>query len=147
MLRNTFLPLLLSMTFGTAVKADTHLPVADDVRQVAQALSLVDLDVHPDTKGPDATGTLPGGTRIELDLHANGALDKIEARGQQTMPLSDLTPLLPADFSAPHLTSESRITKVEFEDDHLEIEGRTSEDREFKAEFTRSGHLLEWKQD
>ncbi|MDS9469886.1 hypothetical protein RGQ15_20225 [Paracoccus sp. MBLB3053] len=147
MLNRAFLPLLIAVSFATTAKANTHLPSADDIRQMAQELSLTDLDVHPDEKGSDATGTLPSGTRVELDLHRNGKLDKIEARGHQTMPLADLMPLMPTQFSAPSLTPQSPITKLEFDDDHLEIEGRTGDGQEFKAEFSASGRLLEWKQD
>lgn len=147
MLNKAYLPMLLAVSFGTAAKADSHLPAVEDIMQVAQTLSLTDLDVHPDHKGSDGTGTLPGGTRVEFDLHHNGTLDKIEARGHQTMPLADLMPVLPAQFSAPSLTPQSAITQVEFDDDHLEIEGRTGNGREFKGEFTASGRMLEWKQD
>lgn len=63
------------------------------------------------------------------------------------MPLADLVPILPSQFSAPLLTLQSAITQVEFYDDHLEIEGLTSNSRKFKGEFTAFGSMLEWKQD
>lgn len=147
MLNKAFLPLVFAVSFGTTAKADSYLPAVEDIMQVAQTLSLTDLDVHPDDKGSDGTGRLPGGARVEFDLHQNGTLDKIEAHGHQTIPLADLMPILPAQFSAPALTPQSAITQVEFDDDHLEIEGRTSSGREFKGEFTTSGRMLEWKQD
>ncbi|PRX08499.1 UNVERIFIED_ORG: hypothetical protein BCL66_11035 [Martelella mediterranea] len=147
MLRIFLLTSMLVATCGAAAEAAGHAPDGNAVRHAAATLSLTDLDVHPDDKGSDAVGTLPGGARVELDVHRDGSIDKVEAVGHRTAPLSELMPVLPAGLSAPKLTPKSRIFKIELDDDHIEVEGRDDNGQKFKAEFTASGHLLEWKRD
>lgn len=145
MSKTTLLAVLGITTLAVAVEAGPSLPARADIERVAASLSLGDLRIHPDTKGPDATGALPGGDRIEIDLHGDGTLDHIEAAGHGSFPLAAVASVMPVALSDPRLTAQSRIFKIDFDEDGLKLEGEDSAGRGFKAEFSRTGQLSEWK--
>lgn len=136
----------MAMAYCTTAEARDYLPQTSDIVAVEQKLNLSDASIHPDDEGPDLTGTLPGGDRIEVDLHHDGNVDKVEAHHHGTFPLGEVMPLLPGDvadalYAAGTLTPATRLREMELGDE-IELEGPG-----FKAEFTATGQLKEWKRD
>lgn len=147
MAQNTpFILLLMVVAFATAAEARERLPDPADISAVEKRLNLSAAHIHPDDKGPDLSGILPGGDPIEVDLHQDGTVDKVEAPRHGTIPLGEVMPLLRADvaealYYATALTADTRLREMELGEE-IELEGPG-----FKAEFTASGHLKEWKRD
>ncbi|WP_172328917.1 hypothetical protein [Mangrovicoccus sp. HB161399] len=130
-----FLSLLTLTALGTAALARDYLPRTQDIAVVERTLNLTAARRHPDEEGPDLTGILPGGDRIEVDLRHDG-----------TMPLDEVVPLLRSDvaealYATTALTAGTRLREMEFGDE-IALEGPG-----FNAEFTADGHLKEWKRD
>ncbi len=141
-----FLPLLTLTALGSAALARDYLPRTQDIVVVERTLNLTGARRHPDGEGPDLTGILPGGDRIEVDLHHDGTVDRIEAPHHGTMPLGELVPLLRSDvaealYATTALTAGTRLREMELGDE-IALEGPG-----FTAEFTADGHLKEWKRD
>ncbi|WP_138473427.1 hypothetical protein [Poseidonocella sp. HB161398] len=141
-----FLPLLMLTAPGTAVAAHDYLLRTPDIAVVERTLNLTAARRHPDKVGPDLTGILPGGDRVEVDLHHDGTLDRIEASRHGTMPLGEVMPPLRSDvaemiYATTALTAGTRLGEMELGDEiALEAPG-------FTAEFTADGHLKEWTRD
>lgn len=138
---------LLGALTVTAAQAQT--PTSDEMSRAIDLLNLTDVAVHPQPKGPDVTGDLPGGHRVELDFHRHGgALEEIEAEDHRLFPADAIAALVPDTVRGHRLYPTSGlIEKIEFETDKIEIEGRTVGGQDFKAEFTPAGHLLDYKLD
>lgn len=135
------------ISFAASAQADDYIPSDTDVTMVTQALSLTDARIHPNEKGPDATGTLPSGARVQIDLHADGTLDDIEGFGHDTFVLSEIAGAMPHGLVLPELDTGTRILKLGLSDDGIELEGTTPDGRTFKGEFTHIGRAREWKTD
>lgn len=118
-----------------------------DMDAAIAGLKLQNVQRHPGQHGPDATGTLPDGQIVALDFERDGRLEEIKTPDGSFAPLTAIGAALPqAVREAPSL-SGARFHEVEFDGDGIEIEGRTADDRPFKAEFDRTGTMTEWKID
>jgi len=115
--------------------------------EVIRLLGLTNIRLHPDERGPDATGTLPGGVLVELDFYRDGTLEEIETDGRALAPFAALAPVLPEALQKDEKLAGSTIEQLEFDNDGIEIEGRDRDGNRFKAEYTASGELREWKRD
>lgn len=121
---------------------------AEAARAVADRLGLTEVSVHPDDKGADLEGRLPGGLWIELDFHRDGSLEDLEADKHALIPVSEVVAVLPeALLSADRFPADALFEKIELEDDGYEIEGRDAQGRWFKADYDRHARLEEWKFD
>lgn len=109
-------------------------------------LGLTGARYAPDPKGPDLYGALPGGVAVAIDFHPDDSLEEIESEGPTGFPAAEIAPALPAALLAsPDWPKDALLWSVEFKDRRIEVEGEDPEGREFKAEFTAGGRLLEMK--
>lgn len=95
--------------------------------------------------GRDLTGTLPGGAMVKVELEADGRIEEVEARGT-LFPIAAIDPLVPEAVRAhAQWPKDATLDKIEFErDGRIEIDGRLADGRDFDAEFTAGGELIEF---
>ncbi|WP_134680431.1 hypothetical protein [Paracoccus ravus] len=140
-MKSGFLALAAAVLAAQPAIAQTSAP--DEVR----ALKLSEVILHPDERGPDASGTLPGGVRVELDYHRDGRLEEVEAKDRDLLPFEAVAPVLPEPMRADARLAGAGLEQIEFDDDGIEIEGRDRDGNRFKAEYSASGALQDWKRD
>ncbi|WP_138471129.1 hypothetical protein [Poseidonocella sp. HB161398] len=148
-MKRLVLPALAGLCLAAPVPAqEFHLQRGPEIMDnVIAALGITDARIHPDDKGPDASGHLPGGTLVELDFHRGGEFEEIEAPGSLA-PVAEIAAVVPkAVRDLPQWPADGSFEKFEIERDKIELEGRDASGRWFKAEFDPRGRLLEWKYD
>lgn len=140
--------LLALMALPTTAQQSGGAYDTDAISRMAETLSLSEVRIHPDDRGPDLTGRLPGGAMIEIDVHRDGSLDKIEAEGSELAPIAEVVAILPQPLiGAEGFPSDGRFEEIDLDDGEFEIDGRDAEGRRFEAEYTASGQLKEFKRD
>src|SRR3546814_9096358 len=140
------------MVVIAACLATPGIAVARDLPQAITDLGLTDIQIRekPNVEyGRRVGGTLPGGSRVEVDLDGNDVIEDIEARGNDLFPAADIRGLVPAPvIGNASWPADARLEKIEFESDgRIEIEGRLSDGREFDAEFAADGRMLDFDTD
>ncbi|MCX8995547.1 PepSY-like domain-containing protein [Rhizobiaceae bacterium BDR2-2] len=143
---------LLMTAAVAAALAVPGLSAAQDLPPAVSALGLTDVQVHGKRHadyGRKIHGTLPGGTRVEIELDRNGEIEEVEARGRGLFPIAEIRSLIPeAVQSNSSFPADARVEKIEFEHNgRIEIDGRLANGREFDAEFTADGQLIEFDVD
>jgi hypothetical protein len=143
---------ILSILAIAGSLAATDMASAQDLPQSVNDLRLTDIEIRekPVAKyGRRVLGTLPGGARIEIELDGKNAIEDIEARGSGLFPISEIRDLVPAPVrDSPGWPADAQLEKIEFESDgRVEIEGRLVDGREFEAEFSAEGLLLDFDTD
>lgn len=101
---------------------------AQDLPAAVTALGLTDIEIREKPRaeyGRNVHGTLPGGTRVEVELDRNGEIEEIEARGRGRFPAETVRSLIPAAVLAnSSWPADATLEKVEFErGGRIEIEG------------------------
>ncbi|RAI03201.1 hypothetical protein DLJ53_01365 [Acuticoccus sediminis] len=140
----------LAMTTPAALASETP-SVAPDVADMPQVLRDIGLQVEGRRNDDDGIvevwGTLPDGTRVEVHYSQRGVED-IEVRGRHaTLPLEIIDNFVTeAAEIYPVLSHITRLTQIDQDDDgEVEMEGWTVDGRKVKAEFDRSGRLLDFE--
>lgn len=123
--------------------------VAQDLPSSVSSLSLADMQVEAKRKGTEITGTLPSGTRIEIELHADGTLKEIETKGQGFFTLTELGDLIPAGLGRlKSIPAYAQLTSLEVErDGSYDLEGYDDQGRDFDAEISPTGDELKYELD
>ena len=109
-------------------------------------------DVQPGKKpaeyGSDLRGTLPGGAAVKVELDRDGRIEEVEARGAN-FPIAAVDALVPEAVRAhAQWPKDATLEKIEFErDGRIEIDGNLADGREFDAEFSAAGQLIEFDTD
>lgn len=142
---------IMKRTFLTAVVAAMVFPgvvFAQDLPEPVTALGLTDIQIREKPKaeyGRDVRATLPSGSQVEIELDRDGRIEEIEAKGNALFPVSDVRSLIPQTvLSNSSFPADATLEKIEFgKDGRIELEGRLKDGREFEAEFTRDGVLIE----
>src|SRR5690606_4763364 len=113
---------------------------AQDLPQSVTGLGLTDIQVRerPRAESRHVRGTLPSGTRVEVDLDRNGKIEEIEARGDGLFPISEIVSIVPqAVLDSPTWPADAQLEQIEFKrGGRIEIEGRLADGQEFEAEFS-----------
>ncbi len=140
------------IVFVAACLTSPAIGFAEDLPQSVIDLDLTDIEIRekPHAEyGRRVSGTLPGGSVVEIDLNGDDVIEDIEVRGNDLFPPADIRALIPAEvMENESWPADSRFEKIEFESDgRIEIEGRLSDDREFDAEFAADGRLIEFDTD
>lgn len=132
-----------------ACLATPGIAVAQDLPQAVIDLDLTDIQIRekPHAEyGRRVRGTLPSGSRVEVDLDGDEMIEDIEARGNDLFPVEDIHSLIPTPITGNESwPADARLEKIEFESNgRLEIEGRLADGHEFDAEFAADGRLLDF---
>jgi len=132
--------------------SSSDIAVAHDLPKTVTDLGLTDIQIRekPDARhGRRVAGTLPNGSRIEVDLNHKNEIDDIETRGNNLFPTAAIRSLVPAPIlKNAAWPADARLEQIEFEHDgSIEIEGRLANGQEFDAEFAADGRLLEFDTD
>jgi hypothetical protein len=118
--------------------------IPTNVTTLIEQIGLEDAQWHPGEKRADLEGRLAG-TWVEIDFHRGGALEEIEADHGGMFPASVIAPIVPAVLkSSPDYPADAQFSKIEFDKDQYEIEGRTAQGQWFEAEFNGAGRLEKW---
>src|SRR5690606_10906664 len=106
--------LAASITFPAVV-------AAQDLPQSVTRLGLTDVQIRERPRaeyGRHVRGTLPSGTRVEIDLDRNDAIQEIEARGGELFPIKDIASIVPQPvLDSPTWPADARLESIEFERD------------------------------
>ncbi|HWK72017.1 MAG TPA: hypothetical protein VNS29_14375 [Burkholderiaceae bacterium] len=142
----------LSAVVMVASLASAGFAIAQDLPKMVTDLGLTDIQVRqkPNAKyGRRVAGTLPSGSRIEVDLNGKNEVDDIEARGNDFFPAADIRGLVPAPvLKNASWPADAKLEKIEFEHNgNIEIKGRLANGQEFDAEFSADGRVLEFDTD
>jgi len=146
-MRKFLIPLTLAASLAVP-----GVPAAQDLPANVLGIGLTDIQIHEKKQahyGRTVLGTLPGGTRVEIDLDRHGGIEEVETRGRGLFPIAEIRSLIP-DAVATHgsFPADASLEKIEFEHDgRIEMEGRLANGRKFDAEFTASGELIEFDTD
>ncbi|MDQ8731076.1 hypothetical protein [Bradyrhizobium sp. LHD-71] len=135
-----------------ACLASLGIAVAQDLPQAVTDLRLTDIQIREKPRaeyGRNVHGTLPGGSRVEIDLDRNGVIKEIESRGDRLFPVATIKSLIPAPVTKnASWPADARLEKIEFESaGRIEIEGRLSDGRKFDAEFAADGLMIDFDTD
>lgn len=135
-----------------ACLATPGIAIAQNLPKSVTDLGLTDIQIRekPHAEyGRRVRGTMPGGSRVEVDLDGDDAIEDIEARGSGFFPIADIHGLIPAPVIAnKSWPADAKLEKIEFENGgRIEIEGRLSDGREFDAEFDADGRMLDFDTD
>lgn len=117
--------------------------LSQDLPPLLQGLDLGGLSVETKRDGErEYEGRLPDGTEIEARFDLAGNLVKLEA-DDGTLPAALIDAALPEPVRAhPGMALLSRVTEIETDSRHLEIEGRDAEGAEMKLRFEPSSNRL-----
>ena len=146
-MRCTFLTVAIAACF-----ASLGVAIAQDLPQAVTDLGLTNIEIHKKPRpeyGRNVHGTLPGGSRVEIDLDRNNVIKEIEARGDGLFPVSAVQSLVPASVTKnASWPADARLEKIEFESaGRIEIEGRLADGRKFDAEFAADGLMIDFDAD
>src|SRR3546814_11671110 len=124
-----------------ACLATPGIAVARDLPQAITDLGLTDIQIRekPNVEyGRRVGGTLPGGSRVEVDLDGNDVIADIEARWDDLFPAADIRGLVPAPvIGNATWPADARPVHIVFEwRARYEIDVRLSHWRELEAQFT-----------
>lgn len=125
---------------------------AQDLPRSILELGLTDIQTRPKPQiayGRYVYGTLPGGSRIKVELEQNGEIDEIEARGRTLFPIDQIRSLVPAPvLQNPSWPAGATLERLEFErGGRIKIEGRLADGTKFDAEFAADGQLIDFDRD
>lgn len=139
-MRNILLPAFLVLTPALALAAEDHPPLVEELGLTGAETVSVGAD------GRHVTGALPGGQRVELDFNAEGALEDIEAEGDEGFPAEAVAAAVPEAIRAnPDYPADALFDELDLDDGGLELEGTRGDGQRFEAEFAADGQLLEMK--
>lgn len=114
------------------------------VSDIVGKLALTDVQWHPGAHRADAEGRL-GSAWVELDFDRSGALDEIEAEHGGLFPASAIAAVVPQPLlDNVQYPADAEFSKIEFNRDKIEIDGRTAAGVWFEAEFSPRGEMLKW---
>jgi hypothetical protein len=131
----------LFLTSGTTVMAQN---MPSDVSDMIAKIRLEEVKWHPGDKQADLEGKLAG-TWVEIDFHRDGGLEEIETKHGGLFPASAIAAIVPEVLaSSADYPSDASFTKIEFDADQYEIEGRTAQGEWFEAKFDGRGRLEKW---
>lgn len=126
--------------------------VAQETPPVIGQLVLTDTEVQTKANpahGQVIIGTLPDGTRVEVELEGDGTLDEIDAVGRGLFSASLIAAALPqAILGSADWPADALLESADFDrSGAVEIEGVGADGRAFEAEFAADGRLVEMEQD
>ena len=135
-----------------AALAIPDIGVGQDLPQAVSDLGLTDVEIREKPRaeyGRRVRGVLPGGAAVEIELDGSDVIEDIEARGGALFPVAEIVGLVPAPvIGNASWPGDARLEAIEFErDGRIEIEGRLTDGREFDAEFTADGNMLDFDAD
>src|SRR3546814_10477158 len=118
------------MVVIAACLATPGIAVARDLPQAITDLGLTDIQIRekPNVEyGRRVGGTLPGGSRVEVDLAGNDVIEDIEARGHDIFPAAAIRGLVPAPVTGnASWRREPRLAQIETEREGRRAIERTS---------------------
>lgn len=139
-MRNILLTAALVLTPALAFAAEDHPPLVEELGLTGAET------VRADADGQQITGALPGGQRVELDFDAEGALEDIEAEGEEGFPAEAVAAAIPeAIRSNPDYPADAMFHELDLDTEGLELEGTRADGQRFEAEFAADGQLVEMK--
>lgn len=139
-MRNILLTATLVLTPALALAAEDHPPLVEELGITGAET------VSAGADGQNITGALPGGQRVELDFDAEGALEDIEAEGEEGFPAEAIAAAVPEAIRAnPDYPADAMFHEIDLDDDGVEFEGTRGDGQRFEAEFAADGQLVEMK--
>lgn len=143
--------LLLATALGGALLMPAIATAQVTLPASVQSLGLSDVEVRPKPRehyGRDILGTLPNGTRVEIELDRNDVVEEVEAVGRDGFPASAVEGLIPEAVRAnPAYPGTATFHKLEIDTHEIEIEGVQADGRPFEAKFRPNGDLLKLEND
>ena len=139
------LAIALGLPGIASAQSDVDPVYTNKAEELRSSLSLTDvvLRVKGD-HGAALEGVLPDGSAIEIELSKDGRVEEIDSRSAEGFTPNSVSSLIPAAiFSEPRFPKEMRLDKIDYDDGIMEIDGRDSLGKEFEAEFTYEGKLLD----